>query len=152
MRRVNELILSDNRSPLFLSALYCILDAETGALRYASAGHSPPLCRRRESGLVEELPVAGFLLGAFGGAEFGEQATVMAPGDALVLFTDGVDEARNAEGDFFGEQRLLAAVAAAGDCSAEEIAAAIVSAVDDFTGSVAQADDLTLVVAKRQPS
>ena len=71
------------------------------------------------------------------------------PGDLLVTFTDGVSEARDGEGRFFGEERLKAAVAAAGDCSAAEIVGAIVTAVDRFTGAVGQADDMTLLVAKR---
>ncbi len=149
LQRVNELILSDNRSPLFLSALYAILDVDSGVLRYASAGHNPPFCLRRASGDVEELPVHGYLLGAFRDVSFSEEETLLAVGDALVLYTDGVNEARDAEGRFFGEERLKAAVAAAGDCSAEEIVQAIVSAVDKFTASVAQADDLTILVAKR---
>jgi len=149
LQRVNELILSDNRSPLFLSALYAVLDVETGVLRYASAGHDPPLCLRRASRDVEELAAQGALLGAFGGVSFNEEQTVLAVGDALVLYTDGVSEARDVEGRFFGEERLKSAVVAAGDCSAEEIVQALVTAVARFTGSVAQADDLTILVAKR---
>jgi sigma-B regulation protein RsbU (phosphoserine phosphatase) len=149
LQRVNELILSDNRSPLFLSALYAVLDVNTGVLRYASAGHNPPFCLRRASGDVEELPAQGYLLGAFSDVSFSEEETVLAVGDALVLYTDGVSEARDAERRFFGEERLKTAVAAAGDCSAEEIVQAIVTAVDSFTASMAQADDLTVVVAKR---
>jgi serine phosphatase RsbU (regulator of sigma subunit) len=149
LQRVNELIISDNRSPLFLSALYAVLDVQTGVLRYASGGHNPPLCLRRVSGEVEELPARGYLLGAFGGVSFSEHETVLAAGDALLLFTDGISEARDGEGRFFGEERLKAAVAAAGDCSAEEIVQALVTAVDRFTGSVDQTDDLTLLVAKR---
>ncbi len=59
LQRVNELIISDNRSPLFLSVLYAILDVETGTLRYASAGHDPPLCLRHANGEVEVLPGEG---------------------------------------------------------------------------------------------
>jgi len=152
MQRVNELILSDNRSPLFLSALYAVLDVATGILRYANAGHNPPLCLRRASGEVEELPAHGYLLGAFGGVSFSEEKTVLAVGDALVLYTDGINEARDGEGRFFGEERLKMAVAAAGDCSAEEIVKGVVTAVGDFTGAVDQADDMTLLVAKRVSS
>ncbi len=150
LQRVNELIIADNRSPLFLSVLYAILDVETGVLRYASAGHDPPLCLRRDNGTVEALPAAGFLLGAFKGAAFEEQAAVLANGDALLLYTDGISEARDAQRGFFGEARLKAAFAAAGECTAGEIVQGLVTAVDQFTGSVDQADDLTLVVAKRE--
>jgi sigma-B regulation protein RsbU (phosphoserine phosphatase) len=149
LQRVNALIINDNRSPLFLSALYAVLDMETGVLQYASGGHNAPLCLRRVSGEVEELPAQGYLLGAFGGVSFKEEETVLAVGDALVLYTDGISEARDGEGRFFGEERLKEAVAAAGDCSAEEIVQALVTAVDRFTGSVDQGDDLTLLVVKR---
>ena len=149
LQSVNELIISDNRSPLFLSVLYAALDTQTGVVTYASAGHNPPLCLRRESGAVEELPARGFLLGAFSGVTFSEQETALEQGDVLVLYTDGVTEARSAEGEFFGEERLKTAIVAAGAGSAQEIVDGIVTAVDQFTGSVAQADDLTLLVTKR---
>jgi len=149
LQRVNDLIISDNRSPLFLSALYAILDIKTGDLQYASAGHDPPLCLRQASGLVEELPAKGHLMGAFRDVCFDEEQTILAIGDVLVLYTDGVSEARDTKGGFFGEERLKTAVAAAGNGSAEEIVAGIVTAVNQFTGSTTQADDLTLLVAKR---
>lgn len=149
LQRVNELILSDNRSPLFLSAFYAVLNLEKGVLHYANGGHNPPLCLRWASGKVEELLAQGYLLGAFRGVSFSEEQTILGVGDALVLYTDGVNEARNAEGRFFGEERLRAAVVAAGDCNAQEIVQMIVTAVDNFTGSVDQADDLTILVVKR---
>ncbi|MCA9950955.1 MAG: SpoIIE family protein phosphatase [Anaerolineales bacterium] len=149
LQRVNELILNDNCSPLFFSALYAVLDVETGLLRYASAGHDPPLCLRRANGEVEVLPAKGSLLGAFWDAAYSEQETVLASGDALLLYTDGISEARDAQRGFFGEERLKIVFATAGECSAEEIVRGLVTAVDEFTGSVDQADDLTLLVAKR---
>ena len=151
LQRVNELILDDSRAPLFLSALYAILDVGTGLLCYASAGHNPPLCLRSASGEVEELPAPGYLLGAFRGVSFTGEETLLDVGDALVLYTDGVSEARDGDGRFFGEERLKAAVLSAADCSAEEIVETIVTAVTEFTGPVAQADDLTILVAKRVP-
>lgn len=149
LQRVNKLILNDIHSPLFLSALYAILDIETGSLCYASAGHDPPLCLRQASGAVELLPAEGYLLGAFKGVSFSEQETLLNSGDALLLYTDGISEARDADRRFFGEERLKAALVAAGDCSAEEIVQGLVTAVAEFTGPVDQADDLTLLVAKR---
>ena len=152
LQRVNKLIIDDNQSPLFLSALYAILDVETGDMQYASAGHDPPLCLRHKTGNVEELPAKGYLLGAFKDVSCSEETTVIEVGDVLVLYTDGVSEARDAERGFFGEDRLKEAVAAARECSAEEIMARIITAVTDFTGTVAQADDLTILVAKRIPT
>ncbi len=147
--QVNEFILSDTRSPLFLSALLAVLELQSGSVRYASAGHNPPLCRREESGEVEELPAQGYLLGAFGDAAFSVEETVLRMGDALVLYTDGVSEARDADGRFFGIERIKAAVSEAGAGDAAEIVRAIVSAVNSFSGAVSQTDDQTILVAKR---
>jgi serine phosphatase RsbU (regulator of sigma subunit) len=150
MQRVNRSILNDNWAPLFLSALYAILDVNSGRLLYSSAGHNPPLCLRCTPGLVVEALLApGFLLGAFRGMSFTEEETVLEPGDTLVLYTDGVTEARDADGRFFGEERLKSAVLFAGAGSAREMVQAIVTAVKEFTGPEEQADDLTILVAKR---
>lgn len=149
LQRVNELIINDNQSPLFLSALYAILDVTTGKLSYTSAGHDPPLCLRQSTGLVEELPAKGSLLGAFRDVAFTAQIATLAPGDVLLLYTDGVTEARDTEGGFFGAERLKTALAAVSECSAEEIVQEVVTAVSQFAGSATQADDLTLLAAKR---
>ncbi len=88
-------------------------------------------------------------MGAFSGVPFTEQEATLAVGDVLLLYTDGVTEARDTEGGFFGEERLRTAVLASKNSSAEEIVAGVVTAVSNFTGSATQADDLTLLVAKR---
>ena len=149
LRRVNELILSDNRSPLFLSVLHVMLDVQTGELVYASAGHNSPLCFRCESSEVEELPAHGYLLGAFAGAPYSDEYALLASGDSLILYTDGVSEARDGQGRFFGIERLKSAVAASGYEPVEEMIQAIVAAVSEFTGSMPQADDMTIVAVQR---
>lgn len=152
LQRVNELIISDNRSPLFLSAFYAVLDVKSGLLQYANAGHNSPFCLRQGTGEIEELTTPGYLLGAFSDVSFNEAETTLAVGDVLLLYTDGVSEARDADGRFFGDERLKTAVAHAAECSAEGIVAAIVAAVASFIGEMAQADDLTILVAKRVES
>ena len=74
---------------------------------------------------------------------------MLEPGDTLVLYTDGVSEARDGQGRFFGESRLKSAMAAAGDCPVEAMVEASVTAVRAFTGDVPQADDMTIVAVKR---
>ncbi|MFN2222405.1 MAG: SpoIIE family protein phosphatase [Chloroflexota bacterium] len=149
LTRVNRMILCDERSPLFLSALYAELDLASGRLRYASAGHDRPLCLRRATGRVEELPAAGFLLGAFSDATFDLGETILNEGDALVLYTDGISEARDGQRHFFGLERLQAAMFASGVCEAQHMVDGIVGAVREFAGDVDQEDDLTLLVVKR---
>ena len=147
--RVNEHIISDTRSPLFLSAIHAILNYDTGVLRYANAGHNQPLCFRQASGEVEELPGQGYLLGAFADVSYENQEIDLNEGDALVMYTDGVTDARDAQRRFFGDERLKHAVAQAGDCSADEMAGALVTAVAGFSGPVPQTDDQTILVVKR---
>ncbi|MCA9958806.1 MAG: SpoIIE family protein phosphatase [Anaerolineales bacterium] len=149
LHRVNESILRDNHSPLFLSACYITLDTQTGVLRHASAGHEAPLWLHGETGAVTELPGRGMVLGAFKTVAFAEETAVLAPGDALIIYTDGVTEARDTTRGFFGDERLTAAIAAARGARATELVQQLVTAVTHFTGDMPQADDLTIVVIKR---
>ena len=92
------------------------------------------------------------MLGILPGAKGEEHEVVLAPGDLLVLYTDGVTEATDSEGSMFGEARLHDMVAGLGSATAQEVIAAILDAVRSFAGEAPQADDLTLVVLRRLPS
>lgn len=144
----NDVIVRDSRANLFLTAFYAILNPHTNELIYADGGHDWPLWVH--GGECEELAAQSSLLGMFPSIRLEERAIQLAPGDALVMFTDGVTEARSASGEFFGDERLQAVTRANAQASAEQIAAAIASAVREFTGDNPQSDDMTLVVVKRQ--
>lgn len=150
LRRVNRLLSHDQRSPLFLGAIYATLDNPTGKLTYANGGLESPLWLRGESGQIEALSARGMLLGAFEEIPVEEQELEIAPGDSLVFFTDGLTEARNEEGHFFGEERLLETMAARSWDGADQLLQAIVEAVDGFAGPTPATDDLTLVVIRRR--
>lgn len=149
LQQVNNTILSDSRTPLFLSAL-CARLAD-GGVTFASAGHEAPLLLPAAGGPPRFLPGEGLVLGAFPHARYEDRALEMAPGDTILLYTDGVTEARNEAGKFFGEERLLQAAADAPGHSAAQLTAAVVAAVDAFRGAMPQADDLTLVAFRRRP-
>jgi sigma-B regulation protein RsbU (phosphoserine phosphatase) len=149
LRRTNRSILQDIRTPLFLSAFYATLDTDSGRLVYANAGHNWPYLRR-QSGTVEPLASKGLLLGVLPEAVIEEKTAVLEPGDCLVLYTDGITEADNAAGDFFEDERLEAIIASQPWDSADDLLQAIVAAVEQFTGDTPQADDFTLVVARRE--
>jgi sigma-B regulation protein RsbU (phosphoserine phosphatase) len=149
LQQTNRLIHQDTRSALFLSAFLARLNVKSGRLRYASGGHEWPLWRHG-SGRVEALAARGFVLGAFDQARFEEREVVLAPGDAVVLYTDGVVEARNEEGELFGAGRLEELVGSEEWAAAEELLQAIVQAVDAYRGANPAADDLTAVVVRRQ--
>jgi sigma-B regulation protein RsbU (phosphoserine phosphatase) len=128
----------------FISFFYCVLDASAGVLAYTNAGHYLPMLVRLD-GRVERLGIGGPVLGVVEEAEY-EQATVtVSSGDRIVLFTDGLTEARNESDVEFGEDRLLAAAVAHRACSAPALQARLADAVASFTGGRLQ-DDATLIV------
>jgi sigma-B regulation protein RsbU (phosphoserine phosphatase) len=149
LAQANESILKDRPSELLLTALYARVDAATGRLLYANAGHNRPMWLPALSRTVRELDGHGILMGAFDQIELEECSMELAPGDMLVLFTDGVTEAMDAEHQPFGEERLQQAVAAAAGANAQKMLEAITSAVEAHVGIAPQSDDITLVVMKR---
>jgi len=152
LRRVNDFIRQDAASPLLLSAFYAILDADSGCLTYANAGHNAPILLRAATGELELLESRGLLLGAFPTFVPDEQTCALNPGDFVVFFTDGITEARSAGGGFLDDEGLEAIVRSRPWSSAEELVAAIVTAVQVFAAGVAQADDFTVVVLQRLPA
>ena len=152
LRRVNAFIREDAASPLLLSAFYVVLDADSGRLTYANAGHNAPIVRRAATGELELLESRGLLLGAFPTFVPDERTCALAPGDFAIFFTDGITEARSAAGDFMDDEGLEAIVRSRPWSSAEELVTAIISAVDDFSAGMAQADDFTVVVLHRLPA
>ncbi len=149
LARANDLILADARSHLFVTLLYAIVEPDTGLVRYANAGHMPPLLVRSIDGRLEELQEHGMALGVLSGMEYQELTHQLAPGDTLVLYTDGVTDAWNLEQEMFGRERLVELVSDCQSLSAAALAEAISTAVADFVGDAPQFDDLTLLVAKR---
>ncbi|MGD8626140.1 MAG: SpoIIE family protein phosphatase [Anaerolineae bacterium] len=152
LMQANDLILQDRPLELFLTALYAVLEVESGRLTYANGGHVRPLWLRAATGEIRELDAQGVALAAFAGAKIQERQVRLAPGDMLVLYTDGVTEARQAGGQMFGLERLQAVLAANAGRRAGEIQEAIVAAVQAFEDGSPKTDDLTLVIIRRQPS
>lgn len=150
LMRANQLILADSQADLFLSAIYMILDTTTGRVQFSNAGHNRPLLVRAASGKLNELIQRGIVLGAFDEITLHDDTLDLAPGDALVLYTDGVTDALNQEGEEFGEQRLFDVVEASAAGNAQEILWAITGALAGFIGDTEQADDVTCVVIKRE--
>jgi sigma-B regulation protein RsbU (phosphoserine phosphatase) len=152
LERANRIIVQDNRSQLLLSAFYATLDTRSGQLAYASGGHDHPFWLHAATGICEELHSRSLVMGAFPFIALEERAIDLAAGDLLLLYTDGVTEARAADGHMFGEARLQAALAANPAASAGEVLRTIVGAIKTFVGEAPPADDLTLVVVKRNGS
>ena len=149
LERTNQHLLRDRRAGLFVTALYATLDTARGQLVFASGGHDLPLWVRAGGG-SHLLTTRSTILGAFGEIDLEDRRVDLEPGDLFVLYTDGVTEARDRRGRFFGERRLRAVVTASSAGSAESTAGAVLEAVIGFAGDVPLPDDLTLLVVKRQ--
>ena len=139
----------ETRSNQFVTVFYGILDASVGRLDYSSAGHCPPYLVRAQEEIVQELAGQGAPLGMFGDRAWPAQSARLNPGDVLVLYTDGITEARNAQKEFYGEERLVETLCAHRQACARDIQAAIMEGIDTFTGDSAHSDDITLVLLVR---
>ena len=124
------------------------LDQQCGELIYCNAGQSPAVVLRAE-GCVEFLEVGGPMLGGISGASFPSGRVVLGRGDALISYSDGIVECRNDRGEEFGAERLVAASQNAGHSSAAHMLYSLLGAAQDFAGTHAREDDLTLMVARR---
>jgi sigma-B regulation protein RsbU (phosphoserine phosphatase) len=142
--------LADNIPPnRFVTLFYAELDPESGALSFLNAGHNPPLIVHA-AGTVEQLASGGLPLGIKRDAEYREGRTQMQLGDVLVIYSDGVTEAASPTGEEFGPTRLYETVSRNVDASAAGIRDRIESALTKFSQGTQAADDITLVIVKRQ--
>jgi phosphoserine phosphatase RsbU/P len=146
MSRINTFLSDRSEHGKYATMFYSKLDS-AGRLTYANAGHCPSLLVRM-TGEIEKLDATSMPVGLMPGAVFELGHRDLEPGDRIVLYTDGVTEAQNEAGDFFGRRRLREAVTGAGNANCRELHAAIQKAILDFTAGAEQADDLTLVVVE----
>jgi sigma-B regulation protein RsbU (phosphoserine phosphatase) len=149
LERVNDLILSDSTSDMFVTAHYGVLDIVRHHLTYASAGHNLALHATAAAADADPLTAHGLALGISRDAEFEQKSVDLQPGDVVLFYTDGAIDTLNDAGEEFGEERLSTLLREHKAQPAESIAGAIDSAVQAWAGAVAQYDDLTLIVIKR---
>jgi serine phosphatase RsbU (regulator of sigma subunit) len=147
LRRLNELLGRDVRQGGFVTLFVGVVDAARATLRYASAGHDPPLHRRAAGGSAA-LEATGPPLAVLAEAEFPSRSVALAPGDWLLLTTDGVWEIRNAAGEAFGRERLAAALDELSAESPQGLLAGLRRRVAGFAGPVDPADDISLAVVR----
>ena len=147
--RLNRAVSYRCPSNRFVTFFFAVLDPASGELTYANAGHNPPLVLRT-NGTVETLDSTGIVLGLLGMAQYGEGSTRLDPGDRVILFSDGVTEAtsRAAPDDEFGEDRLVACLAASRGSASAQIDH-ILQTLAAFTQGAPPHDDVTLVIAQR---
>ncbi len=152
---VNELLVRSTDPHMFATFFYGLLDTGSGRFTCTNAGHNPPLVVRRD-GSIAELGRGGLLLGMLEGQVYQQEEITLAPGDVIVLYTDGITEAvgPGVEEDdpdaMFGEDALRRVVLENRHLPAAGIQEAILAAVAEHTAGVPQSDDITLVVIRRR--
>ena len=142
---VNAALVRRGISGRFVTLFLAVLSPE-GSLTYSNAGHNPPMLVGTD-GRVRRLEVGGIVLGLFEGVDFGEATVALAPGDFLLVFSDGVSEAMSAAGEEYGDDRLIASLADLRTGDAESRLARVLADVERFTAGAAQHDDVTAMVA-----
>jgi serine phosphatase RsbU (regulator of sigma subunit)/anti-sigma regulatory factor (Ser/Thr protein kinase) len=146
LERVNEALCPDIPEKMFVTCLYGVLEPESGRFRYANAGHNVPYVR--SGGTVRELRATGMPLGLLPGMEYEEKEAVLAPGDTVLLHSDGLAEAHSVAREMFGFPRLKSLVA--GGARAEDLIDLLLDELQTFTGEAwEQEDDITLVTLQR---
>jgi serine phosphatase RsbU (regulator of sigma subunit) len=132
----------------FVTSFIAQVDCDRGALRYCNAGHFPPILLGQDKE-VRMLESSGPLLGALTGAEYQCVELMLEPGDTLVVYSDGVVECRNPEGEEFGLDRLIAAFSQAKQPSAHATLMMLLAVVQEFANGTPMADDMSLMLIQR---
>lgn len=153
LARINSLFLKNARKGTFISLIFGVIDHKESSFRFARGGHNPLLYFSAEEGSVKEYRPSGIGLGMAGDDLFRENITEsvihLKPGDLIVLFTDGVVEATNARGHFYGDKRLHSIIKRYSKLSADKIIKAITNDLQEFGEGTEPHDDMTAVVIKK---
>ena len=149
LREVNNLLVEDNETMMFVTLFYALYDPHSGLLTYANGGHNAPLIRHAD-GSSTLLPLTGGIaLGVIDGIEYAQAEVRLERGETLILYTDGVTEAMNEAEEEFGLDRLAAVLTSHPSNDPEEVNGAIFEAVRAFAGDAPQSDDITCLTLCR---
>lgn len=147
MERVNAELSRDNAAEMFVTAFCGILDLSTGEVEYSDGGHEAPFVVRADGSVERMAKQPGMALGVFDDVTYLTGHFTMQPGDALVMFTDGVSEAENADQALYTTDRINGALAEAkAKPTAKFVAEGLVGSVHAFAGGVPQSDDIAILV------
>lgn len=150
LKEANDLLVAENDSAMFVTLCYAIYNVHTGRLHYSNGGHNAPLLVRADgSSSYLDMP-SGYALGIIPNGQFSDSSIDLKVGDMVLFYTDGVTEAGNAKGEFFGEGRLADIGSKLAGTDAKTFSEEIVKAIHEFSGNAQQADDITSLVLKRK--
>ena len=150
LQEVTDLLYEENETMMFVTVLYSVYNPETGRLTYSNGGHDAPMLIRPD-GSSELLPLTGGVaLGVAPDFKFPSQTVQLEPGDTIMLYTDGVTEAMDENGEQFGVERMHEVFAGNPPENSQQAAEAMFQAVRDFVGDTPQSDDITCLVLRRE--
>ena len=144
----NYSLCEGNDTGMFVTAWMGFVNLKTGQVKFANAGHNPPVIKRKDGTYEYLKSKAGFVLAGMDGIAYKEQETVLEPGDEIFIYTDGVVEATNANTILFGEDRLKESLDKYCQEDAENMCKAVLEDVDQFVGEAPQFDDITMLSLK----
>ncbi len=148
---VNQRMLSDTRGNIFVTAFYGVLEQKLGRLRFVNAGHPPALLvGSRGAKPIDQLKPTGVALGMLEKTHWRQKVVKFQPGDILFLYTDGITEAQNPNGDFYGIQRLMRVLRASAGQPAKAILDRVLLDVRGFVGNAPQHDDIAAITICRK--
>lgn len=145
LETVNSFLEKNNDENLFVTLFYAIFDENSGRIHYANGGHNPPIVLDSK-GARPLKTTDGIVLGMFGGLNFDDDTIDLEPGARLVMMTDGIPEAFNAQGEAYGDDRLLETVASLPDQDTTSDVRFIFDSVNEFVGEAPQFDDIACIV------
>ena len=149
--KANEKLCENNEADMFVTAWMGILDLQTGKLKYANAGHNPPLLKRADGTFEYLRSRAGFVLAGIDGFVYRVNEMELNAGDRLFLYTDGVPEATNAESELYGEDRLLSLMKRNAALQATQLLPALKADIDGFVGAAPQFADIMMLMFDYRP-
>ena len=149
--QANEKLCENNESGMFVTAWMGILDLTTGLVKFANAGHNPPLLKRADGSFEYLKTRAGFVLAGMEGVRYRPGEITLNPGDRLFLYTDGVPEATNVDNKLYGEDRLLTFMNQNSTMEATSLLPALKANIDEFVGEAPQFDDITMLMFDYKP-
>ena len=148
LARLNDLLAADNEQMMFVTMFYMVVDTRDGTAVYANGGHNPPYVMRSNGG-IEPIPATqGLALAILEAVEFEEARLVLAPGDGLFLYTDGVTESFDPQKQMFGAQRLEGFLERLRDCPVDEVPGRVEAEVLAFEAGGPRSDDITCLMTR----
>jgi sigma-B regulation protein RsbU (phosphoserine phosphatase) len=148
MQQVNQILHGESISSMFVTCFYGVMNTRTGELQCSNGGHNLPYLLHAD-GRVEAIePCGGLILGAFKNAAYEKGEIMLQPGDCIFLYTDGIPEAMNPDGDQFSPERLVDSLQGVNGSTVEGIVGKVIGDVKEFTAGAMQSDDMTILAIR----